>query len=178
MQALAAQASGEELLPGAYDHPVLLRLDGEDEERRRGGEAEAAPLADGVAVIGLAGPQLAPRRVDQPRAAAERRAGRPIATEKPLRARRGLLLDELAHAAGDEADLHALPLLRHHQAGLAGELTHLRLGHAAEREEGGGELLAGQLEEVVALVLLGVERGVQLGTVRTLEDAGVVECGS
>jgi hypothetical protein len=59
----------------------------------------------------------------------------------------------LVVAAGDEADLLRVGLLGERQAGTACHFAHLGLGHAAEREERAGELLLGEAEEEVGLVL-------------------------
>src|SRR5262249_46444411 len=85
-----------------------------------------------------------------------------------------LLLDELAHPRADEADLHALPLLGDGEPHGAGEGPHLALAEAAQGEEGGRELLLGELEEVVALVLRRAGRGVELEALRSLDDPRVV----
>ena len=74
----------------------------------------------------------------------------------------------------DETDLHALALLRHRQARATRQLAHRVLRELAEGEPGGRELFLRQLEEVVALVLLGVACGVELEPLRSLDDPGVV----
>src|SRR6185295_19775922 len=136
-------------------------------EPARGGDSQAPPLADGIAVVGIALSQLGSVAVDEDGRGAVRRR------EAPGR-RRDLGLDELPYAARDEADLHALPLLGDREAGLAGERADLRLGHAAEREHRGRQLLRGQLEQVVALVLLRVRSGVELRPFGAFEDPRIV----
>ena len=58
----------------------------------------------------------------------------------------------LVVAAGDEADFLRVGLFGDHQAVLAGEFAHLRLGHAAEREQSAAQLLLREAEEEVSLV--------------------------
>src|SRR6185369_2933108 len=62
----------------------------------------------------------------------------------------------------DEADLVRLLLAGHGQAGRAGDLAHLRLRHLAEGEERVAELLLGELEEEIRLVLGAVDGLAQL----------------
>ena len=62
--------------------------------------------------------------------------------------------EPLIVAAGDEADLLRVGLVGRGDAVLGGDLADARLGVAAEREEGARELLLGEAEEEVGLVLL------------------------
>ena len=96
------------------DHPVLPRLDRQDIEPLARRDAEAAPLPDRVAVGRLALAQVIASHGLEPARAPDRRGRR-----EALRLGRHLALHELAHAAGDEAQLHALALLGGEQPGVA-----------------------------------------------------------
>ena len=61
--------------------------------------------------------------------------------------------EALVVAAGDKANFLRVGLLREREAVLAGEFADFGLGHIAEREDRAAQLLLGQAEEKVSLVL-------------------------
>ena len=151
-----------ELLPPPDYNLVLTRIDPQDEPRPRLGEvAEAAALADGVERRAPVRAELAATPVDHA----------PGANRQPLgEIARGL-------AAGHKADLLALGLVGDRKTELARVLADLALGHGAERKQDAGQPLRVEVVQHVGLVLCRIDRGVQLRSLRSLHDAGVVPGG-
>ena len=78
--------------------------------------------------------------------------------------------EALVVAAGDEADFLRVGLLGERESVLAGEFADLGLGHVAERKDRAAQLLLGQAEEKISLVLARVG-----GALEQPAAAGVVE---
>ena len=118
--------------PRPHSHAPAARVLVDDVERLRGGDAEAAPLADReMALPGVAADDAAAGIDDLP-AAIGRDEVRRVAAQEAL----------LAAGAGEEAQVLALGLLRHGQPGAAGELADFGLGQLAEREPDAREAVA------------------------------------
>src|SRR6266404_9484097 len=79
-------------------------------------------------------------------------------------------------AAGDEADFLRIGLFGNHQLVLAGKFAHLRLCHAAEREQSAAQLLLRKAEEEVRLVFGLVGWALQQPAVNLLvkDDLGIM----
>src|ERR1044072_2413814 len=175
VKTLAREAAGGEGLLVADDYLVLLGKYAQHVEAVRGGDAEAAALADGVAVVGRAFAETRSVLGDDGCRAC-RRAGTDYGGEA-FGAPRRLGGDEVLHLTVDEADLHALALVGNDQAGVARDLAHFGLRALAEREARAGELCLRELEEEVALVLRLVDAAVELWPCRPFDDARVVAGG-
>ena len=67
----------------------------------------------------------------------------------------------LVVATGNEADLLGVGLLSQSQPVLAGQFAHLRLHHSAQRKERAAELVLGQAEQKISLVLGPVRRALE-----------------
>jgi hypothetical protein len=86
-----------------------------------------------------------------------------------------LLAQEARHPAlADEADILALALVCRDQAAAARFVAHLLLGQGADREQRMGELLLGEAEEEVGLVLGAIRRDGEHQAVEGLYDAGIM----
>ena len=140
-------AGRRQRLARADDHARRPRIERDDIERLRGGDAEAAALADRVVEdAGVAAEHAAVDMDDV--------AGLGGARQQPL--------DHLAVVAGgDEADVLAVGLVGDGEAEFVRERAHLRLRQAAEREAQHRELLARRREEEIALVALGIGGAVE-----------------
>ncbi len=126
---------------------VVLDLD--HVERRTGGYAESLALADRKIVhagvlanyLAVGGDHLAGN------------VGRRVALLTEIGFEKALVV-----AAGDEADFLRVGLLGDRQAVLAGKFAHLRLGHAAEREQSAAQLFLRKAKEEIGLVFGLVDR--------------------
>ena len=144
VEAAGAEGAGSEVRVRSYGDAVAVGVDGEDIERRGGADAQALALADGEvgdAVVtaedfAIGGDQLA-GGVGERAALLFHVGGEEL----------------LVVTAGDEADLLGVGLFGQGQAMLAGHFAHFGLGEAAEREQSSRELLLGEAEEEVGLVL-------------------------
>src|SRR5207248_3601205 len=67
----------------------------------------------------------------------------------------------LVVAAGDEADLLRIGLFGEREAVLASQFANLRLGHLSQRKERSAELLLGEAEEKISLILGAVVRALK-----------------
>ena len=130
-------------MPRPDDQGVVVRLHADHVQRLRRGDAQAAPLTHGVKrqTLMLA-EHLAGGIDDWPRSKGFRLQPRP--QKRPV------------IAAGNETDLLALRLRCHLEAELRGHVPHLLLAEVAERKQGVTELLLGQIEEEIRLVLAGI----------------------
>src|ERR1022692_411041 len=132
----------------AADHHLLIRpVNLNHIERRSRRHAQALTLSDGEVVDAAVFADHFPARSYQ----LTRSVRQSLATLGEVRINKALIV-----AARDEADLLRVGLLRQRQPPLAGQLANLGLGHAAQRKERAAELLLGEAEEEIGLVLAAV----------------------
>ena len=153
VEAIGAQFACGEFRIGAYSNAMACGVDLEDVERRGRGDLETLALA-----YGEAGDTIV--MADDGAIGGDEFAGG-LGHGLPLLFEIGSE-ELLVVAAGDEADLLRVRLFGESEAALAGHFADFGLGEAAKREEGVSELLLGEAEEEVSLVLG------EIG--RTLED--------
>src|SRR5688572_25447372 len=126
--------------------------------------SESATLADGELVLAVVAAEHAAVAVDD--LARPAQAGAAVAAQEGAAA-------EACH----EAEVLALALVRHRQAGVAGEGADGVLGQAAEREAEPVEQRRVELGEHVALVLARIDSGTDERSVAVARDARVVTGG-
>src|ERR1700722_4839240 len=144
VHAARAQSTRVEIFFSADDDLLVRAADLNHVERRTGGHAESFALADGEVVNAVV-------LADDFAAGGDQLAGGvgqcfALFGEKSV--------DEaLVIAAGDETDFLRVGLLGRGEAVLAGEVADLGLGHVSKRKQSAAELLLGEAEKKIRLVL-------------------------
>src|SRR5437588_5168573 len=144
VHALCVQAPGEQLLAASDYYLASVALDLDYIKRRSGGYTQSPALAHCEVVDAMVLPDNFPARGDQLASRVWQRLTLllKVGIEKTL-----------VVAARDKTNLLRIRLLREGQAELARQFTNLRLGHLTTREQRAAQLVLGQAEQKIGLIL-------------------------